>query len=185
MYIGLYRTQNKAFSCLVLSYLRGAGGFVEDQWYMSKEVSCRNHPYISSQYLRRAKSRSSETKYDQPLIYPFVTFIWNFEITDDPCNPIGSQQCDIFTSNTIYRSKSRVLIRIIFALRACLHGGEVNRGGSPHLLCKCDQIKTRDHIDRWGTQHKWVTSLSWGAPPPYKQALNGITSVLHTKKYVK
>ena len=103
MYIGLYRTQNKAFSCLVLSYLRGAGGFVEDQWYMSKEVSCRNHPYISSQYLRRAKSRSSETNYDQPLIYPFVTFIWNFEITDDPCNPI----------NTIHRSKSRVLIRII------------------------------------------------------------------------
>ena len=75
MYIGLYRTQNKAFSCFVLSYLRGAGGFVEDQWYMSKEVSCRNHPYISSQYLRRAKSRSSETNYDQPLIYPFVTFI--------------------------------------------------------------------------------------------------------------
>ena len=75
MYIGLYRTPNKVFSCLVLSYLRGAGGFVEDQWYMSKEVSCRNHPYISSQYLRRAKSRSSEIKYDQPLIYPFVTFI--------------------------------------------------------------------------------------------------------------
>ena len=77
MYIGLYRTPNKAFSCLVLSYLRGAGGFVEDQWYMSKEVSCRNHPYISSQYLRRAKSRSSETNYDQPLIY---LLLHSFEI---------------------------------------------------------------------------------------------------------
>ena len=146
---------------------------------MRKEVSCRNHPDIGSQYLRRPKSCNSETNHDQPLIYPFVTFIWNFEITDDPCNPIGSQQCDIFTSNAIYRSKSHVLIRIIVALRACLHGGEVNRGGSPHLLCKCDQIKKRDHIDRW------VTSLSWGTPPPCKQALNGITSVLHTKKYVK
>ena len=152
---------------------------------MSKEVSCRNHPDIGSQYLRQAKSRSSETNHDQPLIYPFVTFIWNFENTDDPCNPIGSQQCDIFTSNTIYRSKSRVLIRIIFALRACLHGGEVNRGGSPHLLCKCDQIKMRDHIDRWVTPHKRVTSPSWGPPPPCKQALNGITSVLHTKQCVK
>ena len=38
-----------------------------------------------------------------------------------------------------------------FALRACLHGdggpqvGEVTCGGSPHLSCKCDQIKMRNY----------------------------------------
>ena len=39
-------------------------------------------------------------------------------------------------------------------LRACLRGGggphigEVTCGGSPHLSCKRDQIKMRDHMDR-------------------------------------
>ena len=39
-------------------------------------------------------------------------------------------------------------------LRACLRGGggpqigEVTCGGSPHLSCKRDQIKMRDHVDR-------------------------------------
>ena len=38
-----------------------------------------------------------------------------------------------------------------FALRACLHRGgrpqvgEVTCGGSPHLSCKCDQIKMRNY----------------------------------------
>ena len=41
--------------------------------------------------------------------------------------------------------------------RACLHGGggpqvgEVTCGRSPHLSCKCDQIKKRNYMDRRGT----------------------------------
>ena len=56
-------------------------------------------------------------------------------------------------------------------LRACLRGGvgpqigEVTCGGSPHLLCKRDQIKMRDYMDRR------VTSPTWGPPPPCEQAL--------------
>ena len=38
-------------------------------------------------------------------------------------------------------------------------------GGSPHLSCKRDQIKTRGGMDRR------VTSPTWGPPPPCKQAL--------------
>ena len=62
-------------------------------------------------------------------------------------------------------------------LRACLHGswgpqiGEVTCGGSPHLLCKRDQIKMRDSMDRQVTPPKQVTSPTWGPPPPCKQAL--------------
>ena len=64
---------------------------------------------------------------------------------------------------------------VLVTLRACLHGdespqvGEVTRGRSPHLSCKHDQIKIRDYMDRW------VTSPTWGPPPPCKQAL-----ILHT-----
>ena len=38
--------------------------------------------------------------------------------------------------------------------------------GVPHLTCKRDYIKMRDYMDRR------VTSPTWGAPPPCKQALN-------------
>ena len=44
-------------------------------------------------------------------------------------------------------------------------------GGSPHLSCKRDQIKMRDHMDRRVTPSKKVTSPTWGPPPPRKQAL--------------
>ena len=66
----------------------------------------------------------------------------------------------------------------IFALRACLHGGEgpqvgaVTFGGSTHLSCKRDQIKMRDYMDRRVTPPKRVTSPTWGPPPPCKQALS-------------
>ena len=61
------------------------------------------------------------------------------------------------------------------SLRAHLHGGggpqvgEVTCGGSPHLSCKCDQIKMRDYMDRWVTPPKRVTSPTWGPPPLCKQ----------------
>ena len=32
-----------------------------------------------------------------------------FDIAGDPCNPIGPQQCDLFTNYTIFCSKSRYL----------------------------------------------------------------------------
>ena len=44
-------------------------------------------------------------------------------------------------------------------------------GGSPHLSCKRDQIKTSDYMDRRVTPPKQVTSLTWGPLPPCKQAL--------------
>ena len=47
-------------------------------------------------------------------------------------------------------------------------------GGSPHLSCKRDQIKMRDYMDRRVTPPKWVTSPTWGPPPPCKQALNSM-----------
>ena len=68
---------------------------------------------------------------------------------------------------------------ILSCLRACLHGGggpqagEVKYGGLPHLSCKRDQIKMRDYMDKRVTPPKRVTSLTWGPPPPCKQALNG------------
>ena len=43
--------------------------------------------------------------------------------------------------------------------------------GSPHLTCTRDQIKIRDYIDWRVTPPQWVTSPTWGAPPPCKQAL--------------
>ena len=64
--------------------------------------------------------------------------------------------------------------------RACLHGdwarqiGEVTCRGSPHLLCKRDQLKMRDHMDRLVTTPNQVTSPTWGPPPPCKQALNPV-----------
>ena len=62
--------------------------------------------------------------------------------------------------------------------KACLHGGggpqigEVTCGGSPHLSCKRDQIKLRDHKDWRVTPPKRGTSNTLGPPPPCKQALN-------------
>ena len=64
--------------------------------------------------------------------------------------------------------------------RACLHGdwarqiGEVTCRGSPQLLCKRDQLKMRDHMDRQVTTPNQVTSPTWGPPPPCKQALNSV-----------
>ena len=55
--------------------------------------------------------------------------------------------------------------------KACLHGGggpqvgqvgEVTRGGSPHLSCKCDQIEISDYMDGRVTPPTWVTYL--GSP---------------------
>ena len=51
------------------------------------------------------------------------------------------------------------------ALRACLHRGgipqigEVKCGGSPHLSCKRDQLKTSDYMDRRLTPPKRFTSF--------------------------
>ena len=50
-------------------------------------------------------------------------------------------------------------------------------GGSPHLSCKRDQIKMRDHMDRWVTPPKRVTSPTWGPPPSCKQALKGASNL--------
>ena len=50
--------------------------------------------------------------------------------------------------------------------------GEVKCGGSPHLSCKRDQLKTSDYIDRRVTPPKRFTSPTWGPPPPCKEALN-------------
>ena len=63
-------------------------------------------------------------------------------------------------------------------VRACLDSGvgpqigKVTCGGPPHLSHKHDQIKRRDYMDRRVTPSKLVTSLTWGPPPPCKQALN-------------
>ena len=43
-------------------------------------------------------------------------------------------------------------------------------GGSPHLSCKRDQIKTRDYMNRRVTPPNRFTSRTWGSPPPFKQA---------------
>ena len=37
--------------------------------------------------------------------------------------------------------------------------GKVTRGGSPHLSCKHDGIKTRNYMDRWVTPPTRVTSI--------------------------
>ena len=66
---------------------------------------------------------------------------------------------------------------MVLHLRAYLQGGwgpqegEVTRGGSPHLLCKHNQIKMRDYMDRRVNPPKRGTSSTWGPPPPCKQAL--------------
>ena len=73
---------------------------------------------------------------------------------------------------------SFVILKQFNFFRACLHEGwgpqvgEVTYGGSPHLSCKRDQIKTRDYMDRRVTPPKRVTSPIWGPPPPCKQALS-------------
>ena len=51
--------------------------------------------------------------------------------------------------------------------RACLHGGggpqagEVTRGRSPHLSCKCDQIDMSDYMDGRVTPPTWATYLGF------------------------
>ena len=58
-----------------------------------------------------------------------------------------------------------------------LHGrggplsGEVTCSGSSNLSCTRDQIKLRDYMGRRVTPLNRVTSPTWGAPPPCKQAL--------------
>ena len=37
----------------------------------------------------------------EKLIVCFLLYYTHFEITGDPCNLIGSQQCDLFTNRTI------------------------------------------------------------------------------------
>ena len=49
--------------------------------------------------------------------------------------------------------------------------GEVSCRRSPHLSCKRGQIKMGDYMDRRIIPPKWVTSPTWGPPPPCKQAL--------------
>ena len=79
----------------------------------------------------------------------------------------------ISVKETSHHGKSIAKPAKLFSVsfRACLHGGggplvgEVTCGWSPHLSCKRDKIKMRDYKD------KWVTSPTWGPPPPYKQAL--------------
>ena len=38
-----------------------------------------------------------------------IIYYIHFEITGDPWNLIGSQQCDLFTIHTIFSSKSHLL----------------------------------------------------------------------------
>ena len=45
-------------------------------------------------------------------------------------------------------------------------------GGSPHLSCKRNQIKTIDYMERRFTPPKRVTLPTWGLSPPCKQALS-------------
>ena len=40
---------------------------------------------------------------------------------------------------------------------------------TPHLSCKREQIKMSDYKDRQVTLPKWVTSPTWGPPPPCKK----------------
>ena len=49
--------------------------------------------------------------------------------------------------------------------------------GSPHLSCKRDQNKIRNHMDRRVTPRRRVTSPSWGPPPACKLALNQILTL--------
>ena len=56
------------------------------------------------------------------------------------------------------------------AVRACLHGGGGPQVGE--LSCKRHQLKMRDYMDWRVAPPKWVTSPTWGPPPPCKQALN-------------
>ena len=51
-------------------------------------------------------------------------------------------------------------------------------GGSPHLLCKRDQINMRGYMDRWVTPPERVTSPTWGPPPPCKHALSLVVNLL-------
>ena len=73
------------------------------------------------------------------------------------------------------------------SLRAYLHGGggpqvgEVTCGGSPHLTCKCHQIKKRDYMDRQVTPPKRVTSPTWGPPPLCKQTAPKLLEEVLTK----
>ena len=45
-------------------------------------------------------------------------------------------------------------------------------GGSPHLSCKRNQIKTIDYMERRFTPAKRVTLPTWGLSPPCKQGLS-------------
>ena len=53
-------------------------------------------------------------------------------------------------------------------MSSCLHGGGgsqtggVKCGGSPHLSCKRDKLKTSDYMDRRVTPPKRFTSPTWG-----------------------
>ena len=68
--------------------------------------------------------------------------------------------------------------------RACLHGGGgpqvgvVTCGGSPHPLCRRDQIKMRDYM------HRRVTSPALGLPPPCKQALRKMVKIVKLTNYL-
>ena len=55
-------------------------------------------------------------------------------------------------------------------------GRATHLGGSPHLSCKRNQIKTRDYMDEPVIPPKRVTSPACGLPPPCKQALRGQTA---------
>ena len=74
---------------------------------LSGMLLCESTKYKSSSYL----SLSSNLKIPDTLHFSqtLKTFYYNhFEITGDPCNLIGSQQCDLFMNQAIFFSKSHL-----------------------------------------------------------------------------
>ena len=64
------------------------------------------------------------------------------------------------------------MANLLPAERVTLADCDTHLGGSPHISCKCDQIKMSDYMDRQITPPKRVSSPTWGPPLPCKQALS-------------
>ena len=50
-------------------------------------------------------------QWSQGYLDDFTLYYIHFEITGDPCNLIGPQQCDLFTNRTILGSKSHLFLQ--------------------------------------------------------------------------
>ena len=153
--------RSKAKSELLRACLRGGRGL------QIGEVTCGRSPHLSWKSDQIKKRDYMDRQVTPPKRDTSPT--WG---PPPPCKQALNMITGVKKLNKVFLEIGRALFGLLRysknlrRLRTCLHRdegpqiGEVTCGGSPHLSCKRDQIKMRDHMDRCFTVgHRMRNSL--------------------------